>query len=188
MSTIKQTYDIFLDSMWKKTNHTPEKADWVWSDFWALLISSGFEFAKTDLKDLREWCEECNYRFWYPPGERHYGLSVRDGNISFATAYETLRNHKPFIFSGIDYGQHHRYGIVVHRTQPKTKGRLVLGAKFLWCGEKVKVTSFKDQRHSLIACAYHPSPDDYEPAKVKKRFCISVEDLKKAKQPQPAVG
>jgi len=169
--------------MWRKTAWSPNKSGRAWSDFWFLLISSGFEFAKNDLINLRKWCSEDLYRHWHSPGEGHYAVAVRDGNISFAAAYEVYMKRKPFICSGIDYGYCHSQDYIQQRTQPKTHGRLVIGAWFKWQGEKVKVTAFKDEKQSLIACAYHPSEEvGYEPSKIRRRFCISIKELGQSKK------
>lgn len=178
MSRIRETYHLFQQQMWEKTAYTSEKNARAWFDFWSLLILSGFNFAKTELRDIAKWCAENSHR-WHPPGEGHYTLAVADSNISFAIAYETYEGRKPFIFSQIDYDR--RGGYMCHSVS-KTKGRLVIGAKFPWKGETVKVTTFKDEKHSLIACAYHPDPKGYTPSKIKKRFTISVDDLRKQKK------
>jgi hypothetical protein len=42
----------------------------------------------------------------------------------------------------------------------KTPTRLFVWAELTWKGERVKVTSFNDGKHSLVACAYANSDDD----------------------------
>jgi len=98
--------------------------------------------------------------------------------LTFAYAYEKLKGRKPFIGIGLDYDRRCYPDYSNHATQAKSAGRLVLGTEFRWKGEVVSVTSFKDEKHSLIACAYHPDPKGYNPSKVKKRFTITIKDFK----------
>ena len=97
--------------------------------------------------------------------------------MTFAYAVEKLWGRIPFIGFGFDY-----YGcwpkFSNHATQPKSAGRLILYTEFHWKGEIVKVTSFNDIEHSLIACAYYPAPEGHRPSKIKKRFTITIEDFK----------
>ncbi len=95
------------------------------------------------------------------------------GNVSFCRAYEKWVGRKPFILKGISYpawkvlGQH-----------GKTQGRLTIGAEFTWQSERVFVTSFDDDKNSLVACAYHPNEDGMGlSSKIKKRFRINYQDF-----------
>lgn len=181
MSTVQEIYKLFYESRWAAVPQTTEKANGTMNAFWSVLISSGFKFEKRDLIELRAWAEENCRRAFYSPHEGHYGLSVRESNISFAQAYEAYMGRKPFIFTGIDYGM--RYSGFVCHGSGKTKGRLVVRADFRWKGEKVTVTSFNDEKNVLIACAYHPNKKaDYCREKIRKRFTITHEDLQEAKR------
>ena len=147
-------------------NYTREKASQAISAFWFLLIKSGFAFEKTDLTSLGAWVDE-----------GHYSLAVRCGNLTFAYAYEELKKRTPFIGIGQNYFDCWP-GFSNHATQAKSSGRLVLGVKFSWKGEEVKVTSFKDDVSSLVACAYHPDTEGYMPSKIKRRYTISAKDFR----------
>lgn len=181
ITTVQKMFDAFVAGNWKTMNWTSEKASHIWSDFWFLLISSGFAFEKTDLTSIRKTCSCCTGSrydtLWYGVGEGHYSLAVRCGNLTFAYAFEKLRGRIPFIGIGLDYWRCYP-DFSNHATQAKSAGRLVLGTEFSWKGETVKVTSFKDEEHSLIACAYHPHPKGSTPSKVKKRFTITIADFK----------
>lgn len=182
MSKVQEIYKLFYYGSFKAVSYTREKENGTMDQFWSMLISAGFCFEKEDLVQLRAWGEEDYYRTFYGPHEGHYGLAVRESNGSFARAYEAYRGRKPFIYTGIGYGQ--RYGGFVCHGSGKTKGRLVIGVDFTWKGEGVRVTSFKDDKSALIACAYHPKKgaNDWSRLKVKKRFTITHKDLREAKK------
>lgn len=181
LTTVHKIFKAFIEGRWRTMNWTAEKAYAVWSEFWFLLISSGFAFEKTDLVSIKKTCS-CNtgLRYapaWYGVDEGHYSLAVRCGNLTFAYAYEKINGRVPFIGVGLDYGRCYP-DFSNHATQSKSAGRLVLGTEFNWKGETVKVTSFKDFAKSLIACAYYPDLRGYTPSKVKKRFIISAKDFR----------
>lgn len=175
---VRKVFDAYVRGSWKTMNWTSEKADHSWSDFWFLLISSGFAFEKTDLVSIKKYCLESSWNpTWYGIDEGHYSLAVRCGNLKFAYACEELWGRKPFIGFGFDYYDCYP-GFSNHATKSKSAGRLVLNTGFQWKSEIVKVTSFKDKEHSLVACAYHPDPEGYRPSKIKKRFTITNKDFK----------
>jgi len=177
-TTVRKMFDAFAQGNWHTMNYTREKANHLWSDFWFLLIKSGFAFEKTDLESIKKTCTVSRYDpLWYEVHEEHYSLAVRCGNLTFAYAAEKLWGRIPFIGFGLDYKD--CWPIFCnHATQAKSAGRLVMGTIFQWKSEKVSVTSFKDDKHSLITCAYHPDPEGYKPSKVKRRFKITAEDFK----------
>ncbi|KKM25930.1 hypothetical protein LCGC14_1589930, partial [marine sediment metagenome] len=112
---------------------------------------------------------------WYGVDEGHYSVAVRCGNLTFAYAFEKLYGRTPFIGFGLDY--YDCWPKYSKHNSPPTMGRLVRSVEFQWQGEKVQVTSFNDEKKSLIACAYHPDPKGYSPSKVKKRFTITAKDF-----------
>ena len=176
-TTVRIMFDAFVKGNWHTMNYTREKSSHVWMDFWFLLIKSGFAFEKTDLVEIRKYCAESSYNpAWYGVDERHYSVAVRCGNLTFAYAFEKLRGRIPFIGFGLDY--YDCWPIYSKHNTPPTMGRLVMATEFGWKGETVSVTSFNDEKHSLIACAYHPDPEEYRPSKIKKRFTITVADFK----------
>lgn len=170
-------FDAFVKGNWHTMNYTREKANHVWLDFWFLLIKSGFAFEKTDLVSIWEYCGESSYNpTWYGVGEGHYSVAVRCGNLTFAYAYEKLRGRIPFIGFGLDY--YDCWPKYSKHNSPPTMGRLVLATEFSWKGETVSVTSFNDEKKSLVACAYYPDPKGYAPSKIKKRFTVTNKDFK----------
>lgn len=180
VNAVQRMFNAYVAGNWKTMNWTHEKENHAWSAFWYLLISSGFAFEKTDLVSIRENCSCCTGSrydpIWYGVDDGHYSLAVRCGNLTFAYAFETLRGRIPFIGIGLDY--YHCWPRYSKHNSPATMGRLVMGTSFQWKDENVRVTSFNDKEHSLIACAYHRGPDGYSPTKIKKRFTITVKDFK----------
>ncbi len=166
-TAVRKIHDAFTEGQWETMNYTREKASHVKSSFWFLLISSGFAFERNDLTAINAWVDE-----------GHYSLAVRCGNLTFAYAYEELKKRTPFIGVGLYYGNCFP-DFPNHATQAKSAGRLVLRAQFIWKGEKVNVTSFRDDTKSLSACAYRPDPKGYTPSRIKKRFTISIKEFKK---------
>lgn len=177
-SAVRVIFDAFAKGNWKTMNYTGEKANHVWLDFWYLVIKSGFAFEKTDLTDIQKYCAESSYNpRWYGVDERHYSIAVRCGNLTFAYAFEKLYGRIPFIGIGLEYYDCWP-GYSKHNTSP-TMGRLVEGVRFQWKGEQVNVTSFNDEKHSLIACAYGPNTKEgYASSKIKKRFTITAKDFR----------
>jgi len=175
-SSVIKLYKLFFQTAWAVGSRTPEKDDQIAAKFWSLLIVSGHYFAEKDFLKL-----DAQYKtaYWgpsyYPPDEGHYHLAVHENNISFCQTYEKKHHRKPFIGKGIDYGYTSPEAVTVHQTQSRTQGRLVMRCTFMWKGERVTVTNFKDENQSLIACGYHDSAR----TQVKKRFVITHEEWEK---------
>jgi len=180
-SSIIKLYKLFFQTAWEIGSRTPEKENQIGVRFWPLLIVSGHYFAEKDFLKL-----DVQYKtaYWgpsyYPPGEGDYSLAVHENNLSFCRAYETKHNRKPFVGNGIDYGNRPSDAVTVHQTQARTRGRLVMRCSFIWKGDHVTVTNFKDENQSLIACAYY----DSERTQVKKRFTITHEEWEKQQSPE----
>ena len=175
-TAVRKMFDDFAKGNWHTMNYTREKSNHVWLDFWYLLIKSGFAFEKTDLVDIRKYCSEDSYNpTWYGVDEGHYSVAVRCGNLTFAYAYEKLYGRIPFIGIGLDYYDcWPRYS---KHNSPPTMGRLVRSVRFQWQGERASVTSFNDEKKSLVACAYANTKEGYASSKIKKRFTITAKDF-----------
>jgi len=173
---VRIMFDAFTKGNWHTMNYTREKANHVWMDFWYLVIKSGFVFTKTDLIDIKNYCHESSYNpSWCGVEEGHYSVAVRCGNLTFAYAFEKLYGRTPFIGIGLDY--YDCWPSYSKHNSPPTMGRLVMGVSFQWQGEKVQVTSFNDEKKSLVACAYHKREGGYR-GKIKKRFTITAKDFR----------
>ena len=177
-------YEMMWRGQFQVVNWTPEKDSHAWLDFWSLLIQSGFYFRTDEFQQLESWRKRMCKKGYTSlclsinnPSEDHYSLAVLCGNTSFARAYEALRARKPFLGQGLNYhDQNRRFGVRGGTTE-KTQGRLILGASFDWMGEKVTVTSFHDDKQTLIACSYHPTESEYsQNGKIKKRYRITHEE------------
>lgn len=183
MTTVHDLYERLMRRTFAATPWTGEKNASVVAAFWKLLISGGVKFQLSDLKEIKAWSAADTWRpGFYGPDEGHYGLAVHESNISFCRCYEAYLGRKPFITKGIGYGYGHS-GYVCHGSR-KTQGRLVVGAQFLWDGRQVTVTSFKDEKQSLVACVYYAKTEDekYERTKIKKRYTISIAEFAKARK------
>ncbi len=183
---IEQLSMEFGDGMGRAMDLTRDKRYAVRCEFWSLLISAGFKFEKGTLVNLETMYYETD-RYgpvFCDPTEDHYSLAVRSGNLSFAYAYEKLIGRIPFIGTGLSYPD---YPYVRAGTTSKHQGRVVEGCEFMWEDEKVKVTTFRDEEHALIACAYHPRDDGYTPNKVKRRVKITHDMWAAAKRLQNKV-
>ena len=127
-----------------------------------VAITSGFRFHKDDFKTLHGRYKLYCWPSW-EDGEGYYNLAASVGNISACQAFETWTGRKPFIFpSDEKYNSPSR--------------RLTLTDKFIWKGNPVKVTSFKDDQNTLIACSYKDPQDQY-PAKIKHIYKITNKDM-----------
>ena len=179
-------YKEFRDINFKAVSFTSDKCNRAFGAFWSLCISSGCRFGKDDLLALRQWEKEDSWNIFHPPLEIHYSLAVLENNISFCQAYEKYKDRKPFIWKGIDYG-YNRMGVYAcHCTQDKSQGRLIRRAQFTWKGYRVEVTNFKDEKGSLIACAYDPDAEkrrheQQDRRKPIRRFTITNQQLLGAK-------
>ena len=169
-SAVVKMYNCFCSNVWRRSsgmNYTREKDSQTDDEFWFLLIKSGFCFEKTDLVDLGVFCDES-----------HYSLAVRNGNLSFAYAYEHRHGRIPFIGTGLCYRScWPRFPN--HATQAKSSGRLCMGVKFSWYNKEVKVTSFNDKKKTLVACSYRPKKKGEYGDKIEKRFTITAEQFRK---------
>ncbi len=175
MSSVIKIYKAFNDRCWGTGSFSWDRDHAAGVSLWNLLIRWGVKFAIDDLVKIQKLCDDAGRHRpqWYGPTEDHYSLAVRWGNLSFAYAYEKLVGRKPFVGTGLLYPE---YPYVRVGTSTKQQGRVVEGCEFMWEGETVKVTTFRDDENYLIACAYHPQEGDrkgYQPAKIKRRFKIT---------------
>jgi len=101
-----------------------------------LAISAGLSFHEDDFTHLAavfkwgHWCGMDNDRNY---GEQFYTAAVVAGHLQACRAMEKYYGRTPFYVHG---------------------KRLRLGSAFAWDGTTVYVTSFDDEQHTLIACAY----------------------------------
>lgn len=96
--------------------------------------------------------------------ETLYSLAVGFGNLSFCREYERYVGRDPIIADGVDGRQ---------------RQRLCVGSRFVWKGEKVTVTSFREDGRA-VACSYRPvgRNENPWPRKILHRYVISAADVK----------
>ena len=126
---------------WLKWNHSM-------ADALRLAIRSGMRF---DLDDFDFMKKTFRTGYWLP-WEEIYSTAVLYRNNSAYLAIEKALDRKPFIVKGASININTGDG-------PAGNGlaRLIVGARFTWNGEAVKVTSFKN-RDTVIACSYTSEP------------------------------
>ena len=167
------------------TGHSWLKLNHALADTLGLAIRSGMKFEIDDFNTIRE---RFNSGYWIGDGEWIYNLAVLYRNSSAYLAYESHRSRKPFIVKSATIDTHTGDG-------PCGRGlaRLVIGARFRWAGEEVRVTSFNDDRQTFTACSYKLDGESKNCAKcksriswprevVKSRYTISHADIRRTKQ------
>jgi hypothetical protein len=113
-----------------------------------LAIRSHLEFHQDDFTRI---AEEFRWGYWAGDGEGFYCQAVRNKNMSAVRALERYFGRSPFITATVQ-GAHSR------------RERLVCGSQFAWKGKMVRVTSFRDDEHKVVAVSYRkmPAPEKLE--------------------------
>lgn len=120
--------------------------------------------------------------------EGYYTMACLSKNTSACRSYEHACGRKPFMANRV---RPPIYGATTYfHVDPITqeRGRLYVGARFPWRGEKeVEVTSFAQDGSYLTACSYKPKEYDERgfqigPTKIAKRYTITLADLKAARK------
>lgn len=187
----------FLQMMWRHvqgaTSHSWLKLNHAMADALRLAIKGGMRF---NVDDFEEIAKRFRSGYWIGDGESFYSLAVLYRNSSAYLAYESANRRKPFIVKSASIAVNTGDG-------PAGNGlaRLIIGARFKWAGEDVRVTSFNDQRQTLTACSYKQDGKRELCAKcsrvtswprevIKSRYTISHADIKRSKQAftEPAPG
>lgn len=176
---------------WERLNSAMQRALSM-----AIEHSIGFELGDFELMSKGPRKDGFNSGMWigndgHMRGEGYYSLACghrRCGggrtfgpNMSAALSFEAWKNRKPFIFAD-------------RPSEPRK--RLCIGERFHWpLGDDkwgmATVTSFAEDGRSLIACTYGEeakedspcsvcgrSPYSYRPAKIARRFIITIADLR----------
>jgi len=164
---------------WQRMNETMHRA-------LMLAVQCGMRFAPDDLTQMME---RFNAGYWCGNLEYFYRAAVFYRNPSAWQAFETYRGRKPFIWkpARVKSWADEKHG------QDENPPRLVIGAEFLWKGERVTVTSFKDgDEPYLTACSYNQvggyetcaecsRANNYPRDVLKSRYKITHVDLRQAK-------
>ncbi len=137
-----------------------------------LAIDAGMRFDPEDFAALAS-----NFRMSYwggkddtGYGESFYRSAVLNGNRSAAISFERWTVREPYRVNKFEYPSYNHHHTGSRHRDGRT--RIAVGARFVWKGHSVIVTSFRDGY--VVACSYEN--DDYN-CKVKKIFKITREEL-----------
>jgi len=168
-SPVRQLLSLVWSHSLKATGHSWERLNHSMYAAMQLAINAGMPF---DADDFSAAMNEFRAEYWFGEtgGESLYTLAVQTGNLSAAQAYEAWKGRSPFIADDVDPGWNRSFAHVTGRRQ---RGRLAVGFKFPWQGQKVTVTSFSRDGTYLTACAYTKG----DRRKVTRRFQITVADI-----------
>ena len=164
---------------WRRMNGTMHQA-------LMLAVESGMRFGKDDLSEMMNrfragyWCGDLEY---------FYRSAVFYRNPSAWQAFEVYRGRKPFLWKPALVKSY----VDKNHGQDDNPPRLVVGAEFVWNGEKVAVTSFHDgDEPYLTACSYNRvgayeactechRNKNYPRDVLKRRYKITHLDLREAR-------
>jgi hypothetical protein len=146
-----------------------------------------------DIDDFRYFQEHFQFHYWGRFIESFYRDAVLYRNASAYHAYEQYRGRTPFIVKGASITVHTGDGPAGHGL-----ARLIEGSEFQWNGEKVKVTSFNDDKGYINACSFVRDGDDercqqcrrftsYAKEKVANRYKITHQNIRDATKAAKAV-
>ncbi len=166
-----------LDLVWKSANDSTgfswERLNHGMRAALSLAVGSGFEFAEDDMKHIFS-----NYRSGYWLGDTTewiYTEAIGVENNSAILSYEKLKNREPIIADGVDGNSRSQFSHGNNVTRAKC--RLFVGARFVWKGIRVTVTSFADDSSYCTACSYKKPPKGEYANKIDKRFKITRADI-----------
>lgn len=168
----------FLGMIWAhcnaETGHSWERLNHAMRNGLGLAIGAGFPFEATDFDGLSKF----RVGYWIGADDEWvYRAAVLGGNLSAAKAFEEWKKREPIIADDVDPPS--RSSAYQHGVGPRQKERLYVGARIDWQGEKVTVTSFKD--NEAVACSYHDRQDGEYGNKIKKRYRITREAIIEAR-------
>lgn len=140
------------------------------------------------LEDFRHFDSRFRTGYWYGENglETFYSRAVFFGNASAWKALEHYKARKPFIWKPSDLTL---YGGGRCNNPP----RLTIGTTFQWKGERVTVTSFKDEDDPYVVACSYTTPEgkecdscghqiEYPREKILHRYTITHADLREAKK------
>jgi hypothetical protein len=151
-----------------------------------LAVKLGLTFEEGDINTI---AERFRGGYWFGDNfESFYTCAVVYGNRSAWKAYEAHRNRTPFIWTPARLSETWGGGGQGINNPP----RLTVGCEFQWKGERVKVTSFNDDKEYLVAQSYKWNETKncekcgkaltYPKQSIVHRYTITHEDLKEAKK------
>jgi hypothetical protein len=167
-SPVLQFMQIAWDNAQRGTSHSWLRLNQGLRAALFLTVEMGFEWENGD---YNEAMKRFNGGYWIGAEgfEMLYRTAVLYRNASAWQCLEAHANRKPFILKGAR--------LHIHGNMGNGLARLVVGADFLWNGERVTVTSFNDEKGQVLACSYGK-----DSRKVKAVYKITHADLKAAKK------
>jgi len=155
---VKHVWSHCPRGSWRRLNNAMHAAT-------KLAIESGMHWAKADFRTI---AKTMRLHRWGNT-ENFYRIAITVGNLSAAQSIEAYLKRPPFI---VDTGWPYDTG----------RRRAAVWTPFVWCGERVKVTSFADDGSHLVACSYHPSTYTAKGGcgrdKVRRRYTITRDDIR----------
>ncbi|KKM15554.1 hypothetical protein LCGC14_1694930 [marine sediment metagenome] len=141
--------------------YSKQRVNRAMSDAISLAIVGGLRFAINDFARISTDFGGCRWQH----AEFSYSVAVKERNMSAVLSIEAWLNRKPFI---VDHLERWQGG----------KMRLAVDSRFIWLGYRVTVTSFAADNSYVVACTYRENTtNSYRPAKVKRRFKITIADI-----------
>lgn len=166
-----------LEITWRGAYNSPL---WSWArlnrcmyDALHLAIEAGLEFELDDFSYIDKYFR---WGYWIGDGEGVYCHAVVANNMPAIKAFEHYRKRKPFIVDGVIQWW-------MNKDTHRNRGRLAIGSKFMWQGERVTVTSFVGRGERITACTYKPQQRDDRgyfigSLKVEHIYKLTHKDLK----------
>jgi len=132
-----------------------------------IIAASGFPWQNGDLDEMMK-ITGTHICLGEQGAECLYTAAVENNNISACREIERYMGRRP---------------IIADNLCDKKRGRLCIGTEFNWKNQHVRVTSFNGDHHA-VCCSYE---DKFAcPAKIKRRFTISAEDVQKERKAEKA--
>ena len=174
-----------LQLAWRGVNDNKAMCSWArlnrcMQNALHLSIEAGLDFG---LDDFAYISTKFRWGYWAGDSEDFYSHAVTQNSMSAIKAYEHYRNRQPFIVNGVIQWWRNAD---IHRN----RGRLAVGSKFIWQGERITVTSFDDKDGKVIVCSYKPREHDERgyligSLKVGHIYKIAHKDLVKRREASP---
>lgn len=159
-SPARQLVKLVWQNKMEGVAHSWQRVNGCMSSAVSLAIESGLKFAEDD---VQHFMDDMRGEYWFNV-EQLYTLACGYVHASACQSFEAYFKRPPFWSTD---------------ASPK---RLHVGASLDWEGQCTTVTSFSDDGSYLTACIYHMGDSLEARRKVKKRYRITRDDLRKARK------
>jgi hypothetical protein len=171
MSAVTEFLDVVWDNANNDIGHSWERLNHAMHSALKLTIGAGFEFLPGDFDHIFSHYSSGR---WIGESEWCYALAIFVGNVSACGSFEVSRKRLAFIADDVTPGERWSNGGWLHMVGDRKRGRLAVGFRFPWRGEKVTVTSFAADGQSLTACSYHREQIPIDPPATKGRRVVGA--------------